>query len=243
MQTLPLFSFFEKYPQVLIALSSKQDGSMKLTGNTPQDKAARQNQKQFFKKIGITSSSVVRTQLTHGNGIGIVESKEYKPFKNTDGLTTSQKHLFLTITVADCLPIFLYDFHKNVIGIVHAGWKGLNKEIIKNAISVFKNSFNSNPQQICAGIGPGIGTCHFEVQKDVKNQFIPHKAAIDVRDNKYFVDLKKIAQLQLAQEGVLLSNIEVNPLCTFCEKHHYFSYRRDKSLPLQTMIALIGIRS
>ena len=56
------------------------------------------------------------------------------PYPKCDALVTSDKSLILGITTADCLPIIFYDPKNQVIGIAHAGWKGLVKGVIQNTV-------------------------------------------------------------------------------------------------------------
>ena len=57
------------------------------------------------------------------------------PYPKCDALVTSDNSLILGITAADCLPIIFYDPKNHVIGIAHAGWKGLVKGVIQNTLN------------------------------------------------------------------------------------------------------------
>ena len=39
---------------------------------------------------------------------------------------------------ADCVPILLFDYQNNIIGCIHAGWKGALNGIIENTIKKIK---------------------------------------------------------------------------------------------------------
>ena len=60
-----------------------------------------------------------------------------------DAVITNQKNLPLGILTADCVPILLYDYVNNIIGCIHAGWKGAYSGIIENTI-IKMNKINSN---------------------------------------------------------------------------------------------------
>lgn len=236
-----MFSIFNKYKNVLAVLSQKADGSMKLAAR---DKKILENRKRFFKKLGITDDWVVSAGLVHGHKVKTVSIKNRENvMAQTDGLITADKNTFLALTVADCLPIFLYDFKKEIIGLIHGGWRSLAKGIIPLAIEKFINDFGSQPQNILAGIGPGISSCHFEVRKDVLSKFgkfLP--AALIEKNHKTFLDLKKIVVVQLLNCGLKKEYIEVSPECTYCLNKRYFSFRRDQSDPLKTMLAVAGMK-
>lgn len=244
-----LFSIFNKYQNLVVTLSKKNDGVMKLTGNPLMDKIIIDNQKKFLNKLIIDIDSLIRADLVHGNTIKVVTAKnKRKKILRTDGLLTNEKNIFLSITVADCLPIFLYDFEKEIVGLIHGGWRSLAKNILGRTIGELKKNFKSQPKNILAGVGPGISQCHFEVRKEVLVKFKSFPTEIFLKkDEKIFMDLKKVAEIQLLNLGLKKENIEINPDCTYCLKNKYFSYRREKP-PHQiwcggTMIAIIGLKS
>lgn len=237
-----LFSIFNKYPNVIIAISAKEDGPMKVRYELENDNKTLSNRSKFLKKYGITNDMVVSARLAQENSMRLVTKSDVGKFiPETDGLFTNEKGLYLSITIADCFPIFLYNPKNEAIGLIHVGWKGLDKKIIFNAVDALGKNYKVKPENLIVGIGLGIGVCHFEVKDDVLNRFRVYKDEIVKRGDKYYLDLKKIAVKQLFNLGIKKENIEVSPLCTYCEKDKYFSYRRDNSFPLEAMIVIIGM--
>jgi YfiH family protein len=235
-----MFSIFEKYPEIIAIVSTKEDGTMKFNGNLLCDRDVRKNREKFLENYGIEEKLTVMADLVHGNNIKVVSVKEAgKAVEKIDGLITADKNLFLTITVADCLPIFIFDWKKGIIGLVHAGWRGLAKNILSSAVKKMAENFESSPEDILAAIGPGISRCHFEVKQDVLEKFKDFLPEVLLeRNKKSFLDLKKIAKIQLINLGLKEENIETSPECAFCLSDKYFSFRRDKAL--QAMMAVIG---
>jgi len=221
-----MFKIFSKHLNIIIAISEKKNGPMKFSPD---------NRENFLRKLGIEDKLTVKAGLVHENNVKVVSDEDAgKTIEKTDGLITADKSLFLTITVADCLPIFIFDSEKEIIGLIHGGWRGLAKNILAEAVKNLS-------KDILVGIGPGISQCHFEVKQDVLREFKPYlKDTLLKRDGKLFLDLKKIAKLQLIDIGIKPENIEISPECTFCLQNKYFSFRRDKPQKLQTMLALIG---
>lgn len=244
-----LFSIFDFYPGLIATLSTKQDGSMSLRGVIEQDQTIIANRNNFLTKLGINSKQVVSADLGHSNTVKVVSPNHSGTIiSNSDGLLTENKNLFLSITLADCLPIFIYDPNQKVMGLVHGGWRNLAKGILTTTTKKLKTDFNSKPQHILVGIGPGISQCHYEVKQDVISKFEPFvsEAAVE-RDGRTFLDLKRIALLQLLELGFEQENVEIDPECTYCFDNKYFSYRRDKkpsgkiaNQSIKTMMAVIG---
>ena len=51
----------------------------------------------------------------------------------------------LSLTFADCTPLYLFDENKKIIGNIHSGWQGTTKKIAKKAIQFMKEKYNCNP--------------------------------------------------------------------------------------------------
>lgn len=237
-----IFTIFDKYQEVLVAFSTKQDGSMRLTsmGDESIDKENSENRKNFLSHLNIlaTASPV----LEHGANIAKVQSLDPdKPVLYVDGLITNQPNVFLGLTTADCLPIFYYDPDKKVIALVHAGWRGLLKGIIENTVSKFKEEYNSNVANIIVGIGPCICYKHYEVQKDLIQKFVQYPESIIRKGEKNYLDLRSIALTKLLQLGLQAQNIEISNECTFELQDKYFSYRRDKPSYVSPMFSVLGL--
>jgi YfiH family protein len=238
---LDLFKIFQQFSNLTIVLSEKKDGSMKIVGDIQSAKIITGNRRRFFEQLGIGEENTVAADIVHGSEVKIIGSKDKnKTILRTDGLLTEERGLFLTLTVADCLPIFLYEKKTGIIGLIHAGWRPLSKNILGEAIAKIKG-LGGLPKNVVVGIGPGISKCHFEIKDDVVEVFADfHQMAMERRGGKLFLDLKEITRLQLLRLGLKEANIEVSPECTSRLEDRYFSARRDKPKEIQAMAAVFG---
>jgi YfiH family protein len=237
------FSNFNKFPDILIAMSLRPDNNMKAYYDLRKDEKALINRERFLEKLNLSGKDLVSVKSISDSNIEIVTEADMGNFiENTDGLITARKNVFLAITVADCLPVVIYDFKKEIIGLLHCGWKGIEKKIIEKALNKMKDIFGSAPQDIIAGIGPGIETCHFEVKEDLVEKFSSYPEAFRKERGKNFMDLKLVAQKKLEQCGIKPENIAASPDCTYCLPGKYYSFRKDRSEPLQAMLIVTGIK-
>lgn len=237
------FDLFKKYGDLFTAFSQKNDGSMKLTDDSELAKKINSNRNNYFLKNNIDPAKVVSAEIVHGNNIEIVNGKEgEKVIRGVDGLITQNKDVYLSITSADCLPVFLFDPKKEIIGMIHAGWRSLASNILSNAVEKIK-ILGGAPEDILIGIGPVICQNHYEVGLEVAEKFSGYPSAIIKENKKIFLDLKKIAELQLIELGLKKNNIEISPECTFELPEKYFSARRNRKKEVEAMIAVIGMRS
>ncbi|MBP9743640.1 MAG: peptidoglycan editing factor PgeF [Burkholderiales bacterium] len=132
------------------------------------------------------------------------------------------------VMTGDCLPILLTDIMGSFVAAVHAGWKGLYKEIIVKTLKLSQ----TNPQNILAYIGPSICQKHYEVNEELFKLFtnLDKENAhffIDKPHKKFDCNLTGIAKLQLIQHGVLEPNIFMSNECTYCNEELFYSYRRN----------------
>lgn len=214
-------------------ISYKKDGSMK---NEPD------NRWLFFAKNNLDKKIIISAELVHDKKVVVVNRfKHSQTVIGCDALITNNPAQVLTITVADCLPVYFYDSQKQVVALAHAGWRGLINGVLLNVINSFKNDYQSAPRDIFVFIGPHIKSCHFEVKADVATLF-PDNIKIK-RNQKVYLDLELLAKQQLLDLGVLPDKITASPDCTHCLDNKYFSYRRNRNQDLQTMLAYINLNN
>lgn len=155
----------------------------------------------------------------------------------------------LSLTFADCTPLYLFDENKKIIGNIHSGWQGTTKKIAKEAIKFMKGKYKCNPSDIICVIGPTIRKCHFEVKKDVRdifyNEFNYMKNINDIikfseTTKSYFIDTVEINKNLLKEEGILEENIVDSKVCTVCNSNIIHSYRKE-GVKAGRNTALIGL--
>lgn len=218
------FNNFFTYPHTAQGISTKLDGSMKNVEDRQIDRDALTT---FAQTVGIMDP-IVCMQQVHSGTVAVIENAEKLRIPETDGLITNKKNIPLAVLTADCLPITLYDPKNEVIGIAHAGYRGLLHHIVENTVEIFTSKFDSNPKDIIVGIGPCIETMCYEVGKEVIEQFeeaFPKFQKIYIKkDGKFYLDLRSVALQCLMNEGILKEHIEVMNICTKSDDHFY-SYR------------------
>ena len=225
---------------IRLGISTKTDDSMKKTDGT----VDLENIKKFLKEKKL-SEQVVCMEQVHGGKAAVVSDNKLETVAEVDGLITTTKGLSLAVLTADCLPLLLHDSKKGVIGAAHAGSKGLLKKIIHNTIGVFKTNFASDPQDIIVSIGPSIEKSCYEVGSELIAQFEQEFEWFDTsyfagsNNNRYLLDLRKIALQSLIKEGILREHIEISSECTKCSVDTLYSYRGgDKTGRFVSVISL-----
>jgi hypothetical protein len=187
----------------------------------------KQNRRVIAQAIG--SNDLVYAHQVHGDQVLIfnpeksISKGEPKQVLGTgDALVTDALGKFLTIQLADCQSILLYDAVRRVVANIHSGWRSSIRNIAGRTVHVMQKQFKCRPADIIAGIGPSLGPCCAEFvhyRKEIPEIFWQYKTA-----NDHF-DFWTISCDQLADAGVLRENIEVSNICTRCNTDVFFSYR------------------
>lgn len=205
-------------------------------GDDPENVKANYNN--ICRTLGIKEDDIVCSRQVHGSYIRVVTNADrgglYKSEAcEADGLITGDAGVALIVYTGDCATILLHDPVKNVVGAVHAGWRGTSADIAGKAVKRMSNEFGCVPVDIKAAIGPCISGCCFETGPDVVCALrLSLGDAVDgliVKcGGKYMVDLKEANRRMLVRAG--LRDIAISDECTSCSNEKYWSHRRTGGL-------------
>jgi YfiH family protein len=211
----------------------------------------------------------IHSGIIHPVGGAAQNAAEIDPAPRGDGLLTRQPGHLLTIQTADCIPVLVADTRKRIVGAFHAGWRGTLARIVERGIGRMRAEFGSDPTNLTAAIGPGIGGCCYAVGEEVRMEFESqfHYAAdlfhevfdLDPIKQKYpmlfltarapghsnlgpemHLDLIEANRRQLLDAGLAAEAIHSLGLCTACDPQRFFSYRAEQGFTGR-MFSMIGI--
>ncbi len=232
----------------LIAAESTRHGgvspvpfaSLNLGINTDDDPAnVDENRRRFFSAIGAEGMAFASSHQVHGTAV--LNATEAGRYEGYDALITNRPGLLVGVTVADCVPILMYDADKRVVAAIHAGWRGTVGGIVTKTLEAMQTQFGTRAADCYAYIGTCIDECAFEVGPEVAAQFAPAFRRDDSANGKSYIDLKAANQKLLADFGIPTAQMEVSELSTVQHNADYFSYRAEAG---QTgrMLAVIGMK-
>ncbi len=196
-------------------------------GSGDNKKNILQNLNYVSKKMLLKKNNLILMHQTHSNKVIEIKKNNMRSKKiKSDAIITKIKGLGLGVVTADCVPIIIYDLENEIIGCIHAGWKGAISGIIKNTILKIKSLNSKN--KIYASIGPCIGKSSYEVDLSFYRNFV-----LKNKNNKrYFLKKNKEKKLfnlrgyisdKLTELKVKVDHVNYD---TYKEKHNFFSYRR-----------------
>jgi len=208
-------------------------------GDDPE--AVRDNRAQLSLLTNAFPDLLTFGQQVHGNNVSVVAGAEIgsgadatdTAIPATDAMVTNIPDVPLVVLVADCCSVSLYDPVNDIIALVHAGWRGTAAGVAGAAVSKMIGEFGSNPADLAAGIGPSIGSCCYEVGKDVFESFAknyPDTAGevFVAYGDGYKLDLQESNRRILAMAGVPEERIETAGLCTSCNTDLFYSHRAEQ---------------
>lgn len=238
-------SIFSSFKNLVAAQSTRMGGlstgdfnSLNL-GLSTEDNTQHvlENRKLFFEQLGINETQVASSHQTHGTNVLL--ANEAQRAQDFDAIITNKANLFVAVTIADCVPVLIYDKHTQAVAAIHAGWRGTAGKIIENTLHEMYKHFGTQGKDCFAFIGTCISKQAFEVNTDVAEQFENEFVLYNSEKNKYYVDLKSANHKQLKGFGIPTKQIEVASTCTVLNNNRYFSYRKEKG-NTGRMLAVIG---
>ncbi len=188
----------------------------------------------FFQNNYLFDKMIILEQIHSANVFFYKKTNDQKieVIEETDGVVTDELNTLLTIKTADCLPFIFTDKISGIIGLAHIGWRGSIKRLAQRMIEKMVDS-GAKEENIIVAIGPGIGSCCYDVTDDRYYQFLEEfngysEKIFRFQGTKRYVDLTRLNYLLLVESGVKKDNIDFFPFCTFCDKARFYSFRRDK---------------
>ncbi len=217
-----------------------------------QNEKVERNRKILLESIGEDIfPALVTARQVHGNHCLTVTNRNPEKLSGlaqvgADALLTDQPGILLGVLTADCLPLIMIDRKRQAVGVVHAGWRGLEKSIGVVALTEMVHRFAVARENLEIYAGPAIGSCCFQVGGEVVERF---QRLVELKgfsgwwrkcSSGYYIDLLEIQRIQLLAAGILTENFHAVDICTYC--HNFcFSYRRDHAISGR-QLAFVGIK-
>ena len=198
------------------------------------------NFKIFAEGAGIDYDDMAVVNHEHGANVLRIAHEHrgrgfYKdPLPPCDGIITDDPTVTLVTSHADCGAYFFYDPVHRAIGMAHAGWKGTLLRIGAAMARRMAEEFDTDPSDIIAATGPCICRDCFEVDADLGEKFQSEFGYPGIsrpgRQGKAYVDLELAAAVQFVEAGIRPESITLMNACTYENRQHFFSHRRDKGI-------------
>ncbi len=160
------------------------------------------------------------------HGTRCVDAAVAQSGEAADASFTRRRGVVCAVLTADCLPVLLCDERATVVGVAHAGWRGLAAGVVEATVA----AMGEPGEQLMAWLGPAIGPSAFEVGSEVRESFVAADAGaagafVPAADGKWLCDIYRLARQRLAALGI--RRVAGADFCTVGDPRRFFSYRRD----------------
>lgn len=228
------------FPGISCAISHRGCGDMRYAPNVDNP-----NRRRFFASLNIGLGRVYARVQTHSRDVSVAGEASDRP---GDGLVAADQSSVLSMTVADCLPVFLLDPDRRVFALLHSGWKGTG--IVSAALSLMSKRWGSNPEAVTAILGPCIRSCCYVVDEARAAAFqaefgttggavsssLPLGPVVRREGGRAFLDLQAANARLLAAAGI--RDLAVCEDCTYTDER-LGSFRREGDR-FTRMVAVVG---
>jgi hypothetical protein len=198
----------------------------------------RKNRRSLSRSTGLDlEAAVFLTQVHSDKVLQLTKANrppKGEPLGDADALITDVTGIPILIMVADCLPILFFDPIHRAVGLAHAGWRGTAAGIAEKTLKAMGGAFGSRPGDVRAILGPAIGSCCYEVGKDVHDAFAStfpwggEMLTPSCRDH-WMLDIPGANARQLLEAGITEDHLIRSGLCTVQHIDKFFSHRAEAS--------------
>jgi YfiH family protein len=204
-----------------------------------EDERVVANRRRLFDAFGMPLERSVWCKQIHADRVVVVDAgdagrgstEEETIVEETDALVTDTPDLPLCVTVADCVPVAIFDPQRQVVGLAHAGWGGTVTRISSRTVGVMGEQFGCDPASMVAAIGPSIGPAAYEVGEDVieraEEAFGGRASEILTggEGGKALFDLWSANRIDLEAVGLPSERIEVSGIASEAQLEDFYSHR------------------
>ncbi len=162
-----------------------------------------ENRRLVAEAIGVEVERLVIVNQVHGRDL--VNANEATAESSGDVIVDYGDGFAVAVLVADCLPILVVDEDSPTLAVVHAGWRGLQSNVLESALESFEHH-----DAVHAFLGPCISKDAYQVGPEVAEHFTTVAGAVtpDTGDRAR-LDLRLVAVAQLLALGLSEDHVTV----------------------------------
>ena len=183
-----------------------------------------EDRKRLRRELALPGEPVWLRQA-HGTRILVNPVPAGRP-QEADGSVTEEPGVVCAVLTADCVPVLMSDAAGTRVAAIHAGWRGIARGIIGQAVSLF-----AGRGPLLAWLGPHICARHYTVGEDMKNACLERlgpaaEAAFrEIETGVFEADLALLIKQSLS--GLPRLRLYEAECCNYEDARRFHSHRRD----------------
>ncbi len=190
----------------------------------------------------VHSGKVVDTS-DYGKTEDTYELGDIRVVRGIDGMITREANTGISVTVADCVPLVIYDPVKKCLANLHSGWKGTLQKIGQTGLELMMAKYGTKATDCRVFLGPHIGLADFEVTEEVASAFrtaFGEKYVHPKDETHSRIDLNSVITDMFIALGVGAENIYAAEESTVADPGLYHSFRRDgREFGIMSLLAMV----
>ncbi len=178
--------------------------------------------------------AVVLGNQVHGIAVETVGAgRGWIQVEGVDGWVTTTPGVLLTVTVADCIPVYLLAPGRGV-ALLHAGWRGTAGGILDCGLSRLTAATGTPPNDIVMHCGVGIcGPCY-----EVGSEVMTGCGLTAEGEGPWQVDLRE--RLTGRAHALGVRRVTTSVWCSAHDRHSFYSHRASRGTDGR-MVAYLGL--
>lgn len=204
----------------------------------------KDNRLLLAKEISIDLDRFVFVHQHHSDEISKVTLKDLGKGRDdfldgvdVDALYTYEKNVPLCIFHADCVPVFFIDETNNLVGIIHAGYKGTLKHVTYKSIKKIIEEENVKTENLRFFIGPYRMPKSFNIDEASRKEIIEADLEEAIIGNSFDNGLANV--LDLRRLGIKDEQIKFANFDTYTDDRFYSAYQKT---PVGRLVSLIVLK-
>jgi polyphenol oxidase len=188
-----------------------------------------------FRRATPAFDAVVLGNQVHGTVVERVHAaRGWVQVDGVDGWVTTTPGILLTVTIADCIPVYLTVPGRGV-ALLHAGWRGVAGGILGRGLAGLLEASDAAASDVLMHCGVGIcGQCY-----EVGSEVLIGCGVEPVGDGPWHLDLR--SHLAGEAERLGLRTVSVSPWCSGHDRSFFYSHRASRGADGR-MVAYLGLR-
>lgn len=232
-------------PEVLVALSSKSDGTMLDRAVGVYDGSVQSNRTAFCRLAGVDYGNVVFQRIVYDDTqtydriveVGHTDTARYVSEVRGDALFTSTSGVGLLLPVADCVATVVYDPVRQSLALLHLGRHSSLTTLITKTIDLFTRH-GSDPADLLVWMSPNIHQSHYRMDYFDQADTPEWQPFVNRRKDGLYIDLQGHNRRQFVKAGVRDLHIYDSPHNT-AEHNGYFSHSQGDTTGRFAVLAMV----
>jgi YfiH family protein len=179
-------------------------------------------------------TAVVLGNQVHGTVVEQVEAgRGWIQMEGVDGWVTTTPGILLTVTIADCIPVYLAVPGRGV-ALLHAGWRGTAGDILGAGLERLTRAAGASVDDVIMHCGIGIcGECY-----EVGSEVMTGCGLAADGAGPWHLDLRSHLARRASELGV--GTVSSSTWCSAHDRPRFYSHRASRGLDGR-MVAYLGI--